>query len=361
MNFLSIYTITLCFVATSFAQEQAPNLDWNKAKQLLERQKRGDTLNNTEAAYLDRARDIRRKQYKERRIYQQRKKPDRLIPLTDIEPGSTYEGQAGGLYGEGKNDPPNGLIQAVGEQLKHIVPRNDHGEPDPKGLVGLISISMSNATMEFSRFKQQADRSPDKSPQVKIVDCAQGGKAMSAWARADAPPWDVAAQRLKRAGVAPDQVQVAWIKLANPRPEGSLEDHVSKLESDTIDVLQHARGNFPNLRVAYLSSRIWGGEAGGNLSPEPYAYESAFAVQRLVLRQLKGDKALATEEVPVILWGPYLWAEGDRGRKTDDLTWLRTDFAEDGVHPSDSGRNKVANLLLNFFTHDPLARPWFAK
>ena len=46
-------------------------------------------------------------------------------------------------------------------------------------------------------------------------------------------------------------------------------------------------------------------------------------------------------------------------RKEDGLTWVRSDLAGDGVHPSDSGRRKVADLLLEFFTTDPLAKGWF--
>ena len=55
----------------------------------------------------------------------------------------------------------------------------------------------------------------------------------------------------------------------------------------------------------------------------------------------------------------YLWADGTSGRKLDSLVWNRSDFGPDGVHPSDFGRAKVANLLLDFFRTDPLARPWF--
>jgi len=38
---------------------------------------------------------------------------------------------------------------------------------------------------------------------------------------------------------------------------------------------------------------------------------------------------------------------------------LRNDFAGDGVHPSESGRQKVAELLLEFLATDPLVNPWF--
>jgi lysophospholipase L1-like esterase len=83
-------------------------------------------------------------------------------------------------------------------------------------------------------------------------------------------------------------------------------------------------------------------------------------VRWLIQRQIAGDPELAAATTPLLLWGPYLWAEGERGRKTDDLVWLPADFAADGVHPSPAGREKVARLLLDFCLNDPLAKPWFA-
>ena len=42
-------------------------------------------------------------------------------------------------------------------------------------------------------------------------------------------------------------------------------------------ILNMAKERYPNLRVAYLSSRIYAGYATTPLNPEPYAYESAFS------------------------------------------------------------------------------------
>jgi lysophospholipase L1-like esterase len=61
------------------------------------------------------------------------------------------------------------------------------------------------------------------------------------------------------------------------------------------------------------------------------------------------------------LWGPYLWADGTTPRKSDGLVWERKDLGGDGTHPSDSGRQKVAELLLKFFTSDAGAKSWFMK
>ena len=63
----------------------------------------------------------------------------------------------------------------------------------------------------------------------------------------------------------------------------------------------------------------------------------------------------------MLLWGPYLWAEGEKGRQLDEVRYLPGDFAADGVHPSTSGREKVARQLLDFFTTHPLAKNWFSR
>jgi len=342
----------------------AAGIDWDKARALRERDQRGEKLTQEEDAYLKRAiaaRNAGAGNAATARPANQRQAPARLTPLTDLSASDRYEGEDGGLYGAGRNTPPDAYRRAAEAELAKIRPLNAEGDPDESGIIGFVAISMSNATQEFSRFKQLADKSPLKSAKVIIVDCAQGGQAMAEWAPANARPWEEARRRLAAAKVSPKQVQVAWIKLANKGPTGSLQDHGRKLERDTLAVLHNAKSQFPNLRLVYLGSRIWGGNATGGLNPEPYAYEGAFAARWLIQRQIKGDAELALGKSPLLLWGPYLWAEGTKGRKFDQLVWERTDFAGDGVHPSESGRQKVAELLLNFLTTDPLAKPWFAK
>jgi lysophospholipase L1-like esterase len=48
-------------------------------------------------------------------------------------------------------------------------------------------------------------------------------------------------------------------------------------------------------------------------------------------------------------------------RKSDGLVWKREDLVGDGTHPSDSGRQKVSDMLLNFVKTDPLAKTWFVE
>jgi hypothetical protein len=288
-------------------------------------------------------------------------------PLTEMSADDRYKGQDGGLYGHGKNEPPAELRQAAVAALGKTQPLDASGHPAKDGTIGFVSISMSNATQEFSTFKRLADADPDKSPRLTIVDCAQGGQAMAEWVNPQAGPWQEAAARLSAAKLAPQQVQVAWIKLANKGPRGDLQEHGSKLEKDTLAVIQNTKAKFPNLQIAYLSSRIYGGYATGPLNPEPYAYESAFVVRWLIQRQMRGDQALNSDaargaaHAPLLLWGPYLWADGVTPRQADGLVYRRDDLAADGTHPSNAGREKVAKLMLDFYKTNALAKSWFVK
>src|SRR5262249_38283405 len=111
---------------------------------------------------------------------------------------------------------------------------------------------------------------------------------------------------------------------------------------------------FPQLKLVYVSSRAYGGYSKTDLSPEPMAYESAFAVKWLIEERINNPENLR----PWVSWGPYLWADGLTPR-SDGLIWERSDFEPDGVHPSAQGALKVAMMLFDFFQNDPAATPWF--
>ena len=347
---------------------QQPEIDFAKARGLLGKRQAGEKLTAEENAYLDRAIAARRAGQggqpgrDSRAIFGKDKVG--FKPLTEMTADDRYEGQDGGLYGGGKNSPPDEHRKAAESALAQIKPLGTDGKPALDGRIVFVSISMSNATQEFSKFKELADRDSRKNSQLTIVDCAQGGQAMAEWVAAGAQPWTVAEGKITQAGVTPEQVQIAWIKLANKGPRGTLEEHGKKLERDTLAVIQNAKARFPNLKVAYLSSRIFGGYTMAPLNPEPYAYESAFPARWLIQRQIKGDEALAhsgNAKAPLLLWGPYMWADGVTPRKADKLVYTREDLGRDGTHPSEQGREKVARLILEFFATDELAKSWFAK
>ncbi len=282
-----------------------------------------------------------------------------LIPL-DALGQAHYRGFAGGLYGDGLNVPPPAHMQAGLEAALQIVPRGPSGAPDPNGRIVLLSIGMSNTTQEFSVFRQMALKNRELNPRLVIVDGAQGGWSADRIVAAGEPFWVEVEQRLRGAGVTAQQVQVVWLKEADAGPRLPFPDHALRLKDELKAIVLELARRFPNLRQVWLSSRIYAGYATTELNPEPYAYESAFAVRWLIEEQLAGNPELdyRSGRAPWLAWGPYLWADGLRGR-SDGLVWACSDFATDGTHPSMSGREKVAHLLMDFFSREPAARSWF--
>jgi hypothetical protein len=368
---VALWFVTMMAVPTLGANQP---IDWQRAQELRRREQQGQTLNEQERAYLERA----KREYAQKARANQAppaRETTGLVPLTEMGEG-LYKEQTGGLYGRGQNVPPELHRKAAQAQTAMIVPRDAQGHPSDTGKIVLISLGMSNTTQEFSVFKKIADADPNKSPRVVIVDCAQGGQAAHQWAYPEAAgtpgkptPWDVMDQRIKGAGVTAAQVQVVWLKQAQigPAKLGEFPAHAQSLRDDVAVILRQFQTRFPNLRIAYLSSRIYAGYAGTPLNPEPYAYESAFSVRWLIESQLANDSNLnydpAKGEVkaPLLLWGPYLWADGTKARQGDGLVWTRDDLGPDGTHPSPAGRQKVANLLLKFFQTDANAKQWFVK
>ncbi|MBI3005077.1 MAG: T9SS type A sorting domain-containing protein [Ignavibacteriales bacterium] len=287
-----------------------------------------------------------------------------FTPLAELGTG-LYKGYSGGLYPNGQNQRPathDSVGRALAQQIK---PLNSSGAEDlANGKIVLVSIGMSNTTQEFSTFLAIANADPVKNPQLFIVDGAQGGQTASAISDPNANFWTVVEQRLAAAGVTGQQVLVAWVKEANAGPTQAFPVHAQMLQGNYESIARILKVKFPNIKIAYYSSRIYGGYASTTLNPEPYAYESGFAVKWLIEKQVNGDSTLAATgsnpQAPWLAWGPYLWADG-MIQRIDGLIWQCTDFQSDGTHPSTSGRQKVADLLLNFLKTDPTATSWFLQ
>jgi hypothetical protein len=291
----------------------------------------------------------------------------RLKPLTELGT-EKYQGFEGGLYPGGKNERPK-AHEAAGLALAGKVrPLNADGKPDPLGKIVLLSVGMSNTQQVFSAFKQLADADTNKNSQVVIVNGAVGGMTAAAIqdpaSKSGAKYWATVDERLRTAGVTRAQVQAVWIKQADAGPTQGFPRYAKTLQAELTRIVQLLPGRFPNVKLAYLSSRTYAGWATTRLNPEPYAYESGFSVRWLIEDQLKGDPALNFDpdkgpvRAPWLSWGPYLWANGST-KRADGFSYEPTDFAGDGTHPSTAGQRKVARRLLQFFKNDPTTRPWF--
>lgn len=390
-------TISACVAA-----DEAP-IDFNRAQTLFDRRKAGGTLSADEQAYLQKAMQMRQAGRQKKKggtggdanatPVSDPKIVATLVPLDELK--GTYKGEDGGLYGGGRNEPPEAHMAAYRRESEQIRPLDADGKPSEDGKIVLLSLGMSNTTMEYAEFVKTANADPKKSPKVVAVDGAISGLTSTVWAldgaaslpasekerlgkvmQITARPanhantWSTVEKRLKDNGVSAKQVQAVWLKQAEASPAklGAFPEHARTFEENAIDMVMIAKERYPNLRVVYLSSRIFGGYATTQLNPEPYAYEEAFSMRWMIQKQIQGDPRLNCDptrgavKAPLMVWGPYIWANGTTARKSDGLLWKEEDFvAKDHTHPSQSARKKVADMLLKFFETDPEARRWFLR
>jgi hypothetical protein len=377
--------LALAFSAATGQQTRPADIDWAKARALNQRAQNGEALTADERDYLNKARaevaagrgpgarpgsgPASRPGVRPGVPATQQDKTG-LVPLDQMTAKDNYKGEDGGLYGKGENSPPKEQMQAARNALAKVQPLDKDGKGAADGKIVLMSVGMSNTSNEFSVFKPLADKDPEKNPNVVVVNGAQGGMTARMWASPDSKVWKVAEDQLGKQDVTPKQVQVIWLKQAEAGPAqyGEFPRHARSLKDDMVKDVQLIKQHYPNVQVIYFSSRIYAGYATTGLNPEPYAYEGAFAVRWVIQDQIAGkaelncDASKGEVKAPVLLWGPYLWADGVAGRKSDGLVWKKEDLSgADGTHPSPSGSRKVAQLLLDFFKKDPAAGTWFVK
>lgn len=288
-----------------------------------------------------------------------------MIPVNDLGAG-LYKGVQGGLYPGGANVRPAAHEAAGVAIASAIVALDTLGQPDPaNGHVVFVSIGMSNCTQEFSAFVPKSNADPLRRSDVSTIDCAVGGQTAQILAQPTSAYWDSVATRLRGHGSSPRQVQIVWLKDANANPTGTFEVTTDTLAAQFFRIVQIIKTKLPNVKQVFFTSRIYAGYASTTLNPEPYAYENAFAIKRVIAQQLAGDPALNYDAangpvvVPWLSWGPYLWADGLNPR-SDGLTWACSELnSSDGTHPSATGRLKVADSLLAFVRRDAATAPWY--
>jgi hypothetical protein len=300
-----------------------------------------------------------------------------LIPLIDLG-DRTYQSFPGGLYPDGKNTRPEGHDAAGRAMAEQVRPLDADGKPSDEGKIVLLGIGFSNTVQAFNGFKLVARDDEQVSPKIVLVNGAVGGMSAEMVQDPDkgrgALYWATVDDSLKSAGVTRAQVQVVWIKETNPsRNNVAFPKGAQELQAQIGKIVEIVPRRFPNVKLAYLSSRTYGGWAKprpdgtppGNR--EPYSYETGFAVKWLIEAQLKGDPALNFDpsrgpvQAPWLSWGPYLWANGPEPR-ADGFRFALEDFMEnDRMHESPVGQRKIGNLLLQFFKSDSTTRGWFLR
>lgn len=292
-----------------------------------------------------------------------------LVPLTDLGTG-TYQGSEAGLYPNGSNARPAQTDADAVNFGSLITPLDANGNPSPNGIEVLLAVGESTALDEFNQFISLANADPSKNPKLILVNGSQGGATPFQFSSVTSGYWTaITTNFLMNVNATPNQVVAAWIEDTDGIAMGTFPSDITNLQSEYENMARDLHTLFPNLTLAYFSSRFYAGYSNGvsTVNPEPYAYEVSFAVKWAIQDQINGVNNLnykssnGTVVAPLMIWGPYYWSNGLLGRQ-DGLVWTCQDLSKDGTHPSNPiGQQKVANQLLNFFKTDTSTTPWFLK
>jgi PKD repeat protein len=169
--------------------------------------------------------------------------------------------------------------------------------------------------------------------------------------------------------VSPAQVQMVWMKLALEYPAhyGGFPAYAQALQADIETILRALKSRYPNVQIVYLSSRTRAyTDDPTTLNPEPFAYESGFAVQWTIADQINGtgnlnfDASKGAVVAPYLSWVPTFGLTG-RTPARMDLPGSVAISSQILPNPALTGDGKVGSQLLAFFKTDPTATPWFLK
>jgi hypothetical protein len=251
---------------------------------------------------------------------------------------------------------------------KAIQPLDANGNPSPTGKYVLLTLGESTALDEFGQFYPLAQNDPAKNAALVFVDGAQGGATPNQMLSTTSPYWNTILNNyLPDQGVTAKQVVAVWVEDSNGIATGSFPSDMTGMQGNYETMMNNLHTLFPNLTLVYFSSRIYAGYSNGvaTINPEPYAFESGFAVKWAIQDQLNGatnlnyNPNLGPVMAPWMSWGPYYWANGLLAR-SDGFVWTCQDLQKDGTHPSSpSGDLKVAGQILSFFKTDDTTTPWF--
>jgi len=292
--------------------------------------------------------------------------------LVDLDP-VTYQptGYTGGLYPNGSNSRPTAHETAGVTLANEIQPLDANGNPSGTGKIGMTSIGMSNTNSEFGNFLTLANAYGNKNTDLTIINGAAGGGVIERWADPNnefyATYWGQLDSKIASANLTDEQMQVVWIKITQADYQTNFPTDMQALQSQYEDLAVLLKTKFPNLKITYWSSRTRSFAYLQGLSPETSAFENGFAVKWLIESQINGDANLnydpdlGATPVSYFSWGPYLWIDGTNPNLAGETWPLSNTSSGDCTHPTADGNTFVANKLLDFFTTDTTATPWFLE
>src|SRR5262245_15933971 len=137
-----IFTSTLACGQEAKPEAKTEKIDFNRARELVQKRTKGEKLTAEEEAFVKRAMDAYQAWQLLERLTGGGERPENpraqnpappraegkssvgFKPLTEMSAEDKYKGEDGGLYGGGKNEPPNAHRELAADESAKIQPLN---------------------------------------------------------------------------------------------------------------------------------------------------------------------------------------------------------------------------------------------
>ncbi len=297
--------------------------------------------------------------------------PDTMcIPINEM--GSqTYLGYQGGFYPNGATVPQGQYAADLDSINKTIWGLDTAGNRRNKAgtiVIGGIGACLSGAPISGLRRRK---KNPNTVLNINWVNFEAGGQGAS-WediADPNSNLWDYISQKIVYQNTTYKQVQMLWMTTDDSSTVTDWPTRPLIAKENIKSAARTLKMKFPNLKILYMVGRpyTWDLALDGKItnvrSRNPAPYHQGWAEKWAIEDQINGDPGMAyngpNAVAPILTWGEYQWTHA-KAPNADGFFWLPSD-TRDGLHPTDEGKDKIAQYFWNFFYTDPYASQWFLR
>lgn len=282
----------------------------------------------------------------------------------------TYYGFQGGFYPNGYN-MPQGQYAADLDSISHTiwgldtagVRKNKAGQI----VIGGVGACLSGAPVNGLRRRKN---NPNTIQNINYVNFEFGGASFEHLADPNGSYWGHVDAKMSSQNTTYKQVQILWMITDDSSAITAFPDRALIAKENIKAAARTLKIKFPNLKILYLMGRpfTWDSAAIHSKvmnvrSKNPAPYNQGWAEKWAIEDQINGDPSVAYKGpnavAPIITWGQYQWTRGTEPN-LDGFQWLLTDTS-DGLHPTNTGKDKMAQYLWNFLFTDPYTTVWFLR
>lgn len=293
------------------------------------------------------------------------------IPLNEMG-DTTYRGFQGGFYPNGATTPQGQYAADLDSINKTIWGLDTAGNRKNKAgtiVIGGVGVCLSGAPVNGLRRRK---RNPIAIQNINFVNFEYGGAAYQYVADPNSTYWQHVALKMPSQNTTYKQVQMLWLTSDDSTSITDFPQRPLIAKENIKAAVRTLKIKFPNLKIVYfvgrpytynLSDTTGTGKIMNSRSRNPAPYHQGWAEKWALEDQINGDPGLAYKGpnavAPILTWGAYEWTQG-KLPNADGFTWYPSD-TRDGLHPTDGGKDKIAQYFWNFLTTDPYTTQWYLR